>query len=224
MKKKNFRMWLISYFMLVWLFQLTVAQEDNKIMIKKNNAITVSPLAVFNILNPSLQMGYQRNLTPNLLFQIDAGIILRHSVFGFLGCHLYNGSVNYSYSGYKFQVGLRRVLSKSYFIDGEMTYLKNKGNVNNTYVDSYGNSYDDFFIQERYRYGINSKFGMKYVVSHRLLLEWSVGLGISYHNVNHYDRENMNNKAYSSLYGYLLKHGNYFRLNLPINGKVGYIF
>ena len=197
----------------------------------KKNSVTVTPFGILNVMNPAIQIGYQRELTDDLIFQIEGGKILKHSLWGFMGVKLYDGAVNYSYSGYMLQTELKKVLSekgsninrKSY-ISGELFYLKNRGNVNNAYRDSNRERYEDFFVQEKHKYRLAAKFGMQLIFGGYLFVDYSAGIGLAYNHVEHFDRENLNDKSYSSLYGFILKQGNFLRLNIPINIKIGYKF
>ena len=222
---------VIQFFVLICFSMNGVFAQNQELKNTKNNSITIAPLSIFNILDPAIQIGYQRELPNDLIFQIEGGIILRHSIFGFMGLNLYNGSVNYSYSGYKLQTELKKVLyekgnkvNRKSYIAGEFFYSKNRGNVNNTYKNSTGESYADFFIQEKHKYRLGAKLGMQLVFGRNFLIDYSVGMGLAYNHVEHFDRENINDKSYSPLYGFILRQGDFIRLNLPTNFKIGYKF
>ncbi|MDD3788815.1 MAG: hypothetical protein PHO94_08970 [Petrimonas sp.] len=211
---------------IIFLTNTIIAQEKIN-----ENSIIITPLSVFNILNPAIQVGYQRDLPNKLIFQIEGGIILKHSVFGFMDLHLYNGAVNYSYSGYKFRTEIKKILSQEgiydvqrNYIAAEFLYLKNRANVNNTYVNSDGQNYEDFFVQKKQKYRLAAKLGKQFIWTSGFMIDGSFGIGLAYNNVQHFDRENENDKDVSPLYGYILKKGNFLRLNFPIDIKFGYRF
>lgn len=225
MRKIITTIFVFSYLLIGALAQ---AQEFKK---EKNNSITINPLGMFNVMNPAVQIGYQRNLTKDLILQVEYGIMLKHSVFGFMDLHLYNGSVNYSYSGYKLQTEIKKILCekgnffiRKPYIAGEIFYLKNRGNVNNTYVTSTGETYEDFFIQEKHKYRLGAKYGIQLIVTDNFLIDCSAGIGLAWNHVEHFGRNNLEDKSSSPLYGYILKRGDFLRLNFPINLRIGYRF
>ncbi|OYT16905.1 MAG: hypothetical protein B7C24_05385 [Bacteroidetes bacterium 4572_77] len=65
--------------------------------------------------------------------------------------------------------------------------------------------------------------GKQFVLG-KFLMEMHWGLGLAFHHVTHYDRQQKMDKHYSSLYGYLNKEGDYLRFNIPANFKIGYRF
>jgi len=196
------------------------------------NSITINPVSSFNVLNPSIQIGYQRNLTDDLILQVEGGLLLKNSMSVLLlgGTWLPNGK-NFSYSGYVCQVEIKKMfkergkyLVSRLFLGGEFQYLRNNGIVNNMYVNQSGVAYDDFFTEVKNRFRIAPKFGIQLMLGKHFLTETSAGLGIAFYHVEHIGRLNPNDEASSCLYDYVLKEGNFIKPNLLFSLKLGYKF
>ncbi len=220
---------LLIFLVILLTINNTFSQSDN-VQVKNNikNAFIFAPFGLFDILNPSLQIGYIRGINYNYSIQIEAGMIIEHSVFGMGGLHRVNRKNN-SYSGYKLRLELKRRLRTNrngmfnLFVASELFYTKNYANINDIFINSENDSYTDFFINDSHKYGFNVKMNMMFVFG-SFLLEVSGGPGISYYNVEHFDRVNNNDKFATDIYGYLYEEGEYFRFNLAANVRIGYIF
>ncbi len=221
---------ILSSFLLFLAISLMGQNDESTNRLK--NAITINPVSCFNVLNPSIQIGYQRDLTEDLILQVEGGLLLKNSMLVLLygGSWLPNGK-NFSYSGYLFQVEMKKMfkergkyLVSRFFLGGELQYLRNNGIVNNMFVNQWGVAYDDFFSEVKNRFRIAPKFGIQLLLGKHFLTEASAGLGIAYYHVEHTGRLNPNDKAYSSLYAYVLKEGNFIKPNLLFCIKLGYKF
>ena len=221
---------ILSFFLLFIAISLMCQNDDSSNRLK--NSITINPVSSFNVLNPSIQIGYQRNLTDDLILQVEGGLLLKNSmVVLLLGGTWLPNSKNFSYSGYVCQVEIKKMfkergkyLVSRLFVGGEFQYLRNNGIVNNMYVNQSGVAYDDFFTEVKNRFRIAPKFGIQLLLGKHFLTEASAGLGIAYYHVEHTGRLNPDDKAYSSLYGYVLKEGNFIKPNILFSLKFGYKF
>lgn len=124
------------------------------------------------------------------------------------------------------------------YTSGEIFYLKNVSDVINQFVisdpsfdysfetpSSDGKSYyyDDYFTNDKTKYGVNVKGGVKLFVG-PLFFEGYVGLGIAYRNNIHSNRENLDDAPlYDSFMNDNIQ-GEKIILNIPLNAKVGYRF
>ena len=214
---------ILSFFLLFIAISLTAQNEVSSNRLK--NAITINPISCFNVLNPSIQIGYQHNLTEDLIFQVEGGILLKNSMkVLLLGSTWFPNSKNFSYSGYLVQMEMKKMFKERgknalirFFIAGEFQYLRNN-------VNQWGVDYEDFFTEVKNRFRIAPKFGIQLLVGKHFLTESSIGLGIAYYHVEHIGRLNPDDKAYSSLYGYVLKEGNFIKPNILFSLKFGYKF
>ena len=221
---------ILSFFLLFIAISLMCQNDDSSNRLK--NSITINPVSSFNVLNPSIQIGYQRNLTDDLILQVEGGLLLKNSMSVLLlgGTWLPNGK-NFSYSGYVCQVEIKKMfkergkyLVSRLFLGGEFQYLRNNGIVNNMYVNQSGVAYDDFFTEVKNRFRIAPKFGIQLMLGKHFLTETSAGLGIAFYHVEHIGRLNPNDEASSCLYDYVLKEGNFIKPNLLFSLKLGYKF
>lgn len=223
---------LKSVFILLFFATTSVFAQNSDSAEKPKNAVTFNLVSCFNVLNPSLQIGYQRNLTDDLIFQVEGGLLLKNSMNILLlgGTWIPNGK-NFSYSGYLVQMEMKKMFKERgkyavtrFFLGGEFQYLRNRGIVNNIFVSQWGDTYEDFFTEIKNRFRIAPKFGIQLLLGKHFLTEASAGLGIAYYHVEHIGRFNPNDRAYSSLYGYILKEGNFIKPNLLFSVKLGYKF
>lgn len=224
--------YFLSFFFLFLAISLMCQNDDSSNRLK--NSITINPVSSFNVLNPSIQIGYQRNLTDDLILQVEGGLLLKNSMKVLLlgGTWFpHPNSKNFSYSGYLVQMELKKMfkergkyLVSRLFLGGEFQYLRNNGIVNNVYVNQSGVAYDDFFTEVKNRFRIAPKFGIQLLLGKHFLTEASAGLGIAYYHVEHTGRLNPNDKAISSLYGYVLKEGNFIKPNILFSLKFGFKF
>jgi hypothetical protein len=224
--------YFLSFFFLFLAISLMCQNDEPSNRLK--NSITINTVSCFNVLNPSIQIGYQRNLTDDLILQVEGGLLLKNSMKVLLlgGTWFpHPNSKNFSYSGYLVQMELKKMFKERgkyavtrFFIAAEFQYLRNNGIVNNVYVNQSGVAYDDFFTEVKNRFRIAPKFGIQLLLGKHFLTEASAGLGMAYYQVEHIGRLNPNDKAISSLYGYVLKEGNFIKPNILFSLKLGFKF
>ncbi len=223
-----------SLFIMLFFATTSVFAQKSNSTEKPKNALTFNTVSFFNVLNPSLQFGYQREVTDDLILQVEGGLLLKNSMKVLLigGTWFpHPNSKNFSYSGYLAQVEMKKIFKERgkyavirFFLGGEFQYLRNKGIVNNNYVNEFGQSYVDFFIEVKNRFRIAPKFGIQLLLGKHFLAEASAGLGIAFYHVEHIGRLNPNDVASSCLYDYVLKEGNFIKPNLLFSLKLGYKF
>lgn len=223
-----------------WVFNVN-GQSKEPDIIDKPNAVFFAPLNLFDIINPNFQIGYERMINPKFAIQLEGAYIINHSVIDYLidavndvkDCQQTN-------SGFKIRGEVKYFISKRKkvkpYVSGELFYLHNNSTVVETFLISdttfiYSeprpighNGYDDLFRNEKHRYGMNIKFGLKILMGKSLLFEPHIGLGIVYRKSKQSDRENMNDKLYSEVSSFHNKAGNMWIPNFPLNLKLGYRF
>lgn len=205
------------------------AQDEVRTMTKKN-VVFIYPFNLLDLLNPSIQLGYEHYFSQKYIVRTDVGIIIQRPLFGvdeigFQGAF----QTPYYYSGYKCRAELQRVLNtrgihvlRRNYLGAEIYYTHNYGQVNNSYLAN-NTSYEDSFIQDKHKVGINIKFGKKFFFGNKTV-DASGGIGIAYFVVNHIGRYNLNDPSLDRELGYVLQYGKYFRLNIPLNVRIGYAF
>ena len=207
----------------------------------KRNSIIFAPLNLFDFINPSLQIGYERMLNQKIAVQLEGAYILNHSVGNYL-IDLANGikDCEYTNSGFKIRGEFKYYFSKGNrfrpYLSGELFYLKNKSKVMDTFIVSdtsfiYSspripgyNYYHDFYTLDKQRFGLNLKIGFKMMVGENFFFEPHIGIGLVYRVSKHYDRENINDELSGGFLSLPDKAGNMWLANLPLNLKIGYSF
>jgi hypothetical protein len=218
------------------------SQRDSDPFFKKRNAIIFAPLNTFDIINPSFQIGYERLLhNDKFAIQAEAGLMLFHSLPHYFIDYLNEvKDCAYSNSGFKVRSELKYFYSlsksKGPYFSLELFYLRNKSGVKETFniVDTTfvysearpigANVYDDFFYNDKQRFGLNLKIGVKLFFLKNFYFEPFIGLGLVYRTSKHYERENLNDTLYGEELSFHNKIGNMFIPNLPANIKIGYRF
>ena len=114
--------------------------------------------------------------------------------------------------------------------------MKNKANVNDLFLvsdttfqysierPSGTNGYEDFFVVDKKKFGVNFKFGYQLNLNSNLYLDGYFGLGFAIRKSTHYGRENMKDEFYDKVLSSHNKAGISYLISLPLNIKIGYKF
>lgn len=209
---------------------------------RKTNAVFFAPLNFFDVINPSFQIGYERTLSDKISAQIEGGVILRHSVFGFIFESLGREDYWYTNSGYKLRFEIKYSIRdrvrfpKNPYLSLEIFCTKNNSHVNNLFIvkdttfiypiprPAGYNAYEDFFTIDKLRLGFNVKIGTRILLSKHLFIEPHIGLGIVFRKSQHYGRMNINDDTYDKVLSFHNEKGDALIPNLPWNVKFGYRF
>jgi hypothetical protein len=223
-------------------FTNNVLGKSDTIQQINRNALFIAPLNFLDVINPSFQIGYERKISENVSAQIEAGVILRHSVTGFVFEALNRGAYWYTNSGHKirfetkYSIGNKIQSFENPYISCELFYTKNKSYVNDLFTikdttfiypgerpPGY-HQYEDFFTLDKQRFGINFKIGTKIFILENIFFEPHIGLGIVYRRSAHYGRINMHDDFYDKISSFHNEKGNMIIPNFPLNVKIGYKF
>lgn len=220
---------------------LSQGQETNKnLNIEKTNALFFAPYNfVYDYVNPSIQIGYERTIYDKFAIQVEGAYIMTH--FSFPITKLIVGDeLPYTSNGFKIRAEFKYFLSthehyKTY-LSCELFYLKNKSNTNDYFTvsdtsfdyssDAYFEDgiYSENFVNDKQKIGLNLKFGIKYFLGDWFFIEPHVGIGIAYRISKQYGRENLNDPLYFKLLSFGNKPGAMIIPNFPFNVKVGIRF
>lgn len=206
------------------------------------NKFFFAPVNLIDIINPSFQIGYERKFSDSWGAQIEGGIIMRHSLMGFLFGDLNNNEYWYTNKGFKARTEVIHYLqgkaAKSYnmYVSAEVFFTQNTSRVNDsfkvadtTFVYPIPREpgyylYDDFFIQKKERYGFNLKIGAEIKVGNGYFIEPHAGIGIAFRNSEHIGRTNPNDPFLGKFLSWQNLPGHSVLLNLPWNVKFGKYF
>ncbi|MBE7443641.1 MAG: hypothetical protein HS119_14435 [Flavobacteriales bacterium] len=239
--KFHYSTFILAFLLILGSFGKMNAQEEVKKgnYIHKANSIFFAPINLFDPINPSFQVGYERMFYPKWALQIEGAYIIRNGLLMWIFPHDYNNR------GYKLRLELKYYLKKEsnygLYTSYELFYLKNKSDVYRGFIvsdTSYNYSFEfnegyendpkieyiDFYTNEKTKHGMNFKFGFK-VYPGSFMLEAHVGMGFVYRINKHTNRENKNDKPEDDSFFYDQNNeGKSWILNLPLNIKVGYRF
>lgn len=200
---------------------------------KYNKVIKFTPLKLLGLINPSIELVYERRTSPSFSTQIMASYLLPRSVttpgFDFYPdikgfrvsieekYYIYPTAISGLYFGLEFNYLNNTYRDLSYFSD-EPDWLSSY-NDTNMYLDNYG--------IKKQTFSLNAKVGYQYSYD-RFVIDLFAGLGIRYRDVSHFDRTNPNdymemprhpNIEYSSN-----KEGQNWTISIPLNVRLGWIF
>jgi len=211
-----------------------IAQEDNPVEherlseTKKNrkNAISFYPLSLFNVDEPSFQVGYERWLNDKLTLKIMGGIIPK---YGISNLFLDLASLDdYSFSGYKFSSEIKHIFftSKSkrnnFYLSPDIFFT----HVNSIESSSYyffGIKSEKYIETNKDIYGANIKIGKQYLYK-RFLLEFYGGVGLGKYYEDYYKKKLEYDISSNPYYVITEKSSEYYKINFPVNVLVGFRF
>jgi hypothetical protein len=216
----------------ILLFVRSVKSQDLKIdKVEKLNAITFSPLNLIDPVNPSFQMGYQRGINDKWEIQFEGAILMKRSPLDWLAVEEFENvdSLEVLHKGFRLRLELKYFLYQNqvdqHYVSVELSYLKNDTKTTYKFLSEDRKYYNDFFTNQKDKYGGNIKYGVKFLMGKRFFFETHAGIGVSFREIRHTDRENINDKLDALEWWDDNKIvGNKWVLNFPINGKVGYRF
>ncbi len=218
---------------------ITFSQTENK-RLEKKNLIHFSPLSLFDFINPSFQIGYERVLSSSISAKIEGGIILPRSIEGFVLNELLTSSGSTdttglaTYSGFLWKGEVkywfkdtRSRMGKYISIEG--FYLINKGHYRSEFINSISQkSYWEWYDLDKTRIGFNVKLGIQ-IHWNKFIMSLSSGLGIVYRTAIHKNRSAPNDDIYPVFFEdfrWLIydREGTDWMLNIPINYTIGFRF
>ncbi|MBO9702811.1 MAG: hypothetical protein J7604_21540 [Sporocytophaga sp.] len=201
--------------------------ERNNLHKNKLNVVSIYPAGVLNVFDPSFQIGYDRKVRENVIIQLSGGIILPHSIFGYIG--ILPNPDYYRFNGFKIMGEIKYILAESIsgrhnlFCSLEAFYKKERNEVHG--LVSPGPSepyYTDYFTVHKEVVGAGLKFGMQFMFG-RMIMEFNSGIGLRHNYVIQTNRDNPDDRL-DGTPNHLHRQGKYYRLYLPLHYKIGYRF
>ncbi len=211
------------------------------------NILKVTPLKALGLINPAIELSYERKTHKQFSSQLKTGWMLpqrptekgkRTHAKGF------NASLEEKYF-------FRGDAPAGFYLAAEISYMSKKyhdrwnfGQLDYDelpYTEQYYDSYDDiysdtasFYMNYPDTFGIkkqttsfNIKVGYQHIVK-RFVLDFYLGLGIRYRDVRHFDRINpddqMEGTRHPNAFYITNKEGYDWRVSMPLNIKVGWMF
>jgi len=194
------------------------------------NQIKFSPLRVIDLVNPGLEISYERKHNNKFSTQLSIanmiGIIYR-PYDNYMGIRL-------SIEEKKYFLKYKKCF-KPYYATEIVYYNTNFTTVStfgykNRFVDTlaYTYNYEDTFSVHKTTLALNLKLGFEIQIRKHFIFEVYAGIGIKYKNVQHGNRlvpsDEMEMPRHPNAYYIAIVEGNYLIINIPANFKIGYLF
>lgn len=221
---------------LVLIFQTLIgscfSQPNDKISNEKLWIVKFAPLNIIDPVNPSLQIGLERQISFKNSFQFEFGYISPHKL-------KFSREIPPNYKGFKLRGEYRyKPFNKrqNIYIAGELYFTKNnyqarEGFVKSTDTIHYRPSYYEDIKINKKLLGLNLKIGYQKQVNH-LIFEAYIGVGLKYKNIKHFNRTYPEDKIGTAIdftIGDMTagrgsdEKGNWLIPSFPINIKIGYV-
>ena len=232
----------IALFAFIFIVKIECMAQKDSLYRKAPNAFFLNPLGLMDLINPSVQIGYERWLNKQFALQVETGPIIKHSALGYLFEAMDRGAYWYTNKGFKAKAELKYTHTKRKMVLGypvysvELFYTDNHSYVNDlfhvvdtTFIydpprDTGYYYYEDFFNLHKQRVGINLKLSGKSFMFHQWYIEPGFGIGVAYRKITHSDRENPNDEFLDTVLSSHNMDGVRFLPNFTFSLKIGYVF
>ncbi len=231
------------FFLLLIGSSAVVAQSDQDSVHRKANRILILPSHLFDPLNPSIQIGFERKIAKHSAIQLQYGWVLTRDLFNqFLNSLSVNvGATSPEKAGFKLRLEYRYYFGEPDervfpYLAGECQYLDITTSTVGTFVASDENfpydfevlyeftPYEDEFRYRKSRLGLNAKLGVLFLISSRITLDLYIGAGINFRNSVHFDRLNPNDWFFVPGFNHHWSPGRTFYPNVPAGFSLGVQF
>lgn len=211
---------------------LTYKPLDCK-MSKYHNIIKITPPKLWDLINPGIEISYERKTGNYFATQMMVSYLLPISIWD-IGDDFKPAVQGFSVA-LEEKFYFRKSAPKGPYIGLEFNYMKNqykdicRFSVKNNYLDTTNNNtnYPDTIGIKKQTFSINLKFGYQLFIK-RISLDFYIGLGLRYKDIRHFDRINPNDEMekprHPNVYYITNLNGQYWTLSIPINIKIGWTF
>ena len=196
------------------------------------NQIKFSPLRTIDIINPGLELSYER--LHKVRFSTQLSLAYMADVFGIT-----------HYMDYE---GVRVALEEKFFLkkkpagrirmyisaEGVFSYTTIKDQARFGYESPWTNSaaesynYLDTFGIHKKKIMLHTKFGIQIQIRKHFIMDVCAGIGIKYRDIEHFDRnvpdDKMERSRHPNIFYSSINESKEITLSLPVNIKLGYTF
>jgi len=210
---------------------LTYKPLDSKTS-RYKNILKITPLKVIGIVNPGIELIYERKISQHYSAQIMVSYLLPRSLMTL------DEEFNPKIKGYRTSIEGKYYFRGSgpmgsYFAT-ELNYMNNDykeiwsfGNPDSIRNFNYFNTYNDSIRIRKQSFSINFKIGYQYIYNH-LSIDLYGGAGPRFKNVKHYDKLNpldiMEPTRHPNVFYISNKEGKYWTISMVLNFRIGYNF
>lgn len=200
---------------------------------KYSNILKLSPLKMFDLINPSIDLSYERRIGNSLSTQFMVSYLMSNSSGNFGGS--YKPNIKGFRVGAEEKYYFKKSANLGSYISFEVNYMKNRYRDISTFGPKYihGDTthifreYADSIGIKKQTYTFNFKYGYQFVLK-RLSIDFSTGIGLRYKDVVHTDRINPNDVLISltqfNFENINNQNGNYWTVIFPLSIKIGWTF
>ena len=205
----------------------------DKLYDKYSSIFKITPLKIVGLVNPSIELSYERKTSRSFSTQIMASYMLPLSVLDI------GSDFKPDIKGFRVAIEEKFYLNKSApfgpYLSFELNYLNNQYKdiwnfgVENIYTDPTYNftNYPDTFGIKKQTYSFNFKYGYQKIVN-RFTFDLYAGIGLRYKDVKHFDRikpeDEMEMPRHPNIYYIANREGRFWMISIPLNVKVGWTF
>ena len=227
---------IFLFLLLIVLCQInkTFAQELNtneqeqiiETTISKKNSISFYPLNLFNLKEPSFQLGYERWLSNKVAIKMVGGFLPKDNLYDYFNSNIW---LDKTYSCYKFNLDVKHViltsnsLKHNLYISSEIFYANVYSKEVDTYKDLLGEEFEEISKSDVNKFGLSLKIGKQFFFN-RFLLEFYGGIGLGKHFEDIYKKEREYKDFTFPYYEITDKSLEYYKINFPFNIIIGYRF
>jgi hypothetical protein len=179
------------------------------------NQLKVSPLRAIDLVNPGLELTYERRFSNTLSAEFSGAymtaLIMPEELRG--------------YKGYRLSFGPKYFMERTEYASPEFAYHKVTFDEVIIGFDSMGNRLPpDSFLIKKKMISINIRYGKQFYFNH-FMIDLAFGFGFKYRNVQHVDR-NVEYLAprHPNIYYSAKEERKDWTMNFPVQFKVGYRF
>lgn len=200
---------------------------------KYSNIFKITPLKLVGLINPSIELSYERRTGRSFSTQLMASYLLPISVMDI------GNDFKPDIKGFRVSIEEKFYFKKSAplgpYASFEFNYLNNQYKdiwnfgVKNIYSDTTYNftNYPDTFGIKKQTFSFNLKLGYQLIVK-RLTFDFYAGIGLRYKDVRHFDRINPNDEMemprHPNIYYITNREGKYWTVSIPLNVRIGWTF
>ncbi len=215
---------------------ILTARPFPKTLDRKNNILKFTPLKVVGMVNPSVELAWERKVSEHFALQVMGSWLLPRVLFA-------NYKVEPHINGYRFAVEPRYYIDQTFgglYFATEIDYLRNDYRIGDYFgPDPFQQGFDYYFHNQIATYeevglvketlSFNLKAGYQTYLSNRIFVDGYFGLGLRYKHTLMYDRPWPQNSAcYEdcgiNFFALRDKTGEYFTVSMPFNIRIGFIF
>lgn len=188
------------------------------------NQLKFAPLKLIGLVNPGVELSYERRYKTRWSNQVAGTYLLPRSVYA-------QDDVAPDKKGFKIAIEqkyyLGKLVHKGTYLAGEVEYMYSRNRAAMNFGPSFYQYYRDTFELSKNNICLNLKFGY-YTGFKRIVVDFYGGIGLLYRNATHTGRINPQDQLapvrHYNLPIFFNREGRSWNVNFPLGVRVGYLF